>query len=100
MEKVSWSSEAESNLSEIGDYIAVDNPDAAWRTVCEIVDHISLLENFPHLGTPYRVENGKQIYETPSGKYRIFYIIRKPDNEVFIIKIWHGARQEPDFTDI
>jgi len=82
MEKVSWSSQAESNLSEIGDYIAIDNPDAAWRTVCEIVDHINLLENFPKLGTLYRVENGKQIYE------------------VYIIKIWHGARQEPYFPDI
>jgi toxin ParE1/3/4 len=99
MEKVSWSSEAEVDLAEIGDYIASENPEAAWRIISDIVEHTEMLANFPKMRPIYCVENSLEIRESLCGKYRIFYTIRN-GTEVHILKIWQGARDEPDFTGV
>ena len=96
MEKVTWSAEADADLADIGSYIAANNPDAAWRVICKIIDQAEVLAKFPKLRPIYRVENGVEVRETLSGNYRIFYTVRN-DGEIYILKIWHGARQEPNF---
>ena len=97
MEQVSWSAEAEADLAAIGEYIATENPDAAWRVICEIIEQAEFLAKFPKLRPIYRVENGIEIRATRSGKYRMFYTVRA-NSEIYILKIWHGAREEPDFS--
>jgi plasmid stabilization system protein ParE len=47
--------EAFSDLGEIRDYIAEDNPDAADRAITEIFDEMRALVAFPHQG--YRRPN-------------------------------------------
>jgi plasmid stabilization system protein ParE len=43
--------EALTDLEEIRDYIASENPDAANRVLIEIFDAIRVLSQFPHTGT-------------------------------------------------
>jgi plasmid stabilization system protein ParE len=83
---------AEADVSEIWDYIAQDNRDAATAFVLRLEEQIGTLERFPErcplvrenelLGTAYR----HLVY----GNYRtIFKII---ESKVIIMRVLHGAR--------
>jgi len=83
---------AEDDVTEIWQYIAQDNPDAATAFVLRLEEQIGTLERFPGrcplvrenelLGTAYR----HLVY----GNYRtIFKII---ESRVIIMRVLHGAR--------
>lgn len=54
MAKIIWTSEAERWITEIYDYIALDNPVAAKKVVRGIYDRVQILSQFPEIG--YRFE--------------------------------------------
>ncbi len=83
---------AEADVSEIWDYIAQDNRDAATAFVLRMEEQINTLERFPErcplarenelLGTAYR----HLVY----GNYRtIFKIV---ESRLIIMRVLHGAR--------
>ena len=83
---------AESDVDEIWEYIAQDEPDAVTAFVLRLEEQINTLERFPKrcplvrenelLGTAYR----HLVY----GNYRtIFKII---ESRVIIMRVLHGAR--------
>jgi len=83
---------AESDVDEIWEYLAQDEPDAATAFVLRLEEQINTLERFPErcprvrenelLGTAYR----HLVY----GNYRtIFKII---ESRVIIMRVLHGAR--------
>ena len=83
---------AESDVDEIWEYLAQDDPDAATAFVLRLEEQINTLERFPErcplvrenelLGTAYR----HLVY----GNYRtIFKII---ESRVIIMRVLHGAR--------
>lgn len=88
--KVVLSAEALSDLEQIGDYIAQDNPARARGFVAELIGKARGLADMPnafpvvpryaHLGLRRRVH----------GNYLIFY--RVGDERVTVIHILHGAR--------
>jgi plasmid stabilization system protein ParE len=86
--KVNWTDEARRWLQEIYDYIATDNPDAAYRTVSEIHEKAGLLGQFPEMGSLYRGDRKVRILL--SGQYRIAYVI-KPPTDIDVIGVFHGA---------
>jgi toxin ParE1/3/4 len=90
MVKVRWTKEAESWLREIHDYIAQDNPAAAFRTVQRIYHKAELLEEFPEIGYVYRKQKPHPIRILLYGHYRIAYVI-KPGGEIDILGVFHGA---------
>jgi plasmid stabilization system protein ParE len=55
MAEINWTAEAERWLSDIYDYIAADNPDAAFRVVESIYETVQLLRQFPELGSRTRL---------------------------------------------
>jgi plasmid stabilization system protein ParE len=88
--KVVLSAEALSDLQQIGDYIAQDNPARARSFVAELLGKAGELADMPrafpvvpryaHLGVRRRVH----------GSYLIFY--RVADEGVTVIHVLHGAR--------
>lgn len=90
MGKVRWTSEAESWLLEIHNYIARDNPAAAFRTVQGIYKKAEVLEDFPEIGYVYRRHGTQQVRILLYGHYRIAYVV-KPNGDIDILGVFHGA---------
>ena len=83
---------AEADVSEIGDYIAQDNRDAATAFVPRLEEQINTLERFPERGPLVRENEllGTAYRHLVYGNYRtIFKII---ESRVIIMRVLHGAR--------
>ena len=89
MARISWTQEAQRWLSDIFDYIAADNPQAAARTVQGIYDRAQDLQRFPELGARY-TSSPRPVRVLLYGHYRIAYLIRD-DGDVTILGVFHGA---------
>jgi plasmid stabilization system protein ParE len=50
MAELVWVEPALSDLDEIADFIALDDPEAAHRLVSRVLDHVERLAEFPELG--------------------------------------------------
>lgn len=87
---------AESDLEEIGDYIARDNPARALSFVREIREQCAKIAATP-LAAPVRPELGERIRMFVFGNYLIFYTVES--DSVRIERILHGARNIPDLFD-
>jgi plasmid stabilization system protein ParE len=88
--RVNWTQEAESWLLEIHNYIAQDNPAAAFRTVQGIYRKAEVLEEFPEIGYVYRKHEALPIRILLYGHYRIAYLIKSAD-EIDVLGVFHGA---------
>jgi plasmid stabilization system protein ParE len=86
--EVVWTAEAQRWLKEIHDYIALDNPDAAYRTVSAIHERAQILLMFPEAGHLYRTDRDVRILLF--GHYRIAYLIG-PNRDVDVLGVFHGA---------
>lgn len=93
--KIVWTDPALDDLSEIVRYVAADDPSAAERLGQAFLNQVSLLSNFPHLGAPYRRRKHPEVRETPCRGYRIFYRVLEQSRTVEVLRVWHGARDEP-----
>lgn len=89
MRRLSFSPEAKSDLLEIADYIARDDPARAATFVEELEERCAGLVNFPESGTA-RPELAPELRSKPHGRYIIFY--RASPAELRIARILHGAR--------
>ena len=57
MAEISWTDEAQRWLTDIFEYIAADNPQAAARTVQVIYDRAQDLKRFPGIGSRYTISS-------------------------------------------
>src|SRR5690348_14319458 len=92
--KVIFSPQAIADLESAVRYIAQDNPAAAVRVGNALLDRISILEDFPLIGSPYPKRPG--VRKLISRPYIIFYRPRLEENCVDILRYWHGSRGEPE----
>lgn len=93
--RVVFSTEAESDLEAIGDFIAGDNPARADSFIAELAEQARALGDFPsrfplvaafaHLGVRRRTH----------GNYLILYRVEK--TRVLILRFIHGARDYEAF---
>ncbi len=92
MDDVVWTHRALSNLDDIGEYIAQDDPPAAERTIRRIVEQVSGLAFYPRIGRVGSVEDTREliISGTP---YIAVYRIRE---RVEVLRIRHAAQRCPD----
>ena len=91
--KVLFSDEALRDLSEIIDYVARDNPEAASRLGRSLIDHSNVLQAFPYVGAFVPKRPGvRKLFHTP---YKIYYRIHADRKVVEILHFWHGARKTP-----
>lgn len=89
MAEISWTEEAQRWLEEIFEYIAVDNPTAAARTVQGIYDQAQALRTFPEMGYRYQASS-RHVRILLYGHYRIAYLV-KDDGYVDVLGVFHGA---------
>ncbi len=89
MAEITWTEEAKSWLEDIFEYIAVENPTAAGRTVQGIFDRAQVLTNFPQIGYRY-TDSLRHVRILLYGHYRIAYLV-KDDGNIDILGIFHGS---------
>ena len=94
--KVIWDEEAIDELGKAVRYIAPDNPVAARKTGETIIRKAGILGSFPRLGKIYSKLNRDDVREIPVPPYRVIYHIKDAERSVRILKVWHGARREPE----
>ena len=89
-----YSHQAAEDINAIGDYIAIDSPDAADRVIDRIDERCKLLALNPHSGTS--VENFQEDLRAVSvGVYAIFYLPLQGEAGIRVARILHGARVLP-----
>ena len=91
MAQVIWTDPALSELDEIADYIALENPLAANNLVQRVFAHVEQLANHPESGSRPQELKGwryRQVIEPP---YRIFY--RIDGDRVFILYVIRSEKR-------
>ena len=96
--RLRWTDPAQTDLLEILEYIARDNPAAADRVARCLVSAIEALAEQPRLGRPGRVAGTRELVipGLPDvAVYRITEPGRAASSEVEVLRIIHGARRWP-----
>lgn len=96
MSHFSLSTLADSDLDEIWNYIAQDNPDNATQFLLKLMDRFYLLASNPMIGTS-RPSFGPGMRMFPYENYSIFYIL--VEGGVEIIRVLHSARDTTKIFD-
>ncbi|RLQ20853.1 type II toxin-antitoxin system RelE/ParE family toxin [Seongchinamella sediminis] len=90
MAELVWTEPALSDLNEIAEYIALENPVAAQKLVQEIFSAVERLERHPGSGKiPEELGTGR-YREVVVNPCRIFY--RHPKGKVFILYVMRSER--------
>lgn len=88
MGTINWTLEAERWLKDIYDYIALDNPSAAFDTVQAIYERVQNLELHPEMGERYHLSE-RNVRILLHDHYRIVYLVRT--DGVDVLGVFHGA---------
>lgn len=96
--KIIFSPQAIVDLESVVGFIAKENPEAAVRIGDALIDRVTILEDFPLLGSKYPKRPG--VRKLVSKPYVIFYRFREKENAVDILRYWHGAQREPDLVSL
>jgi len=83
--EIIWSPLAQTKLSEIAEYIALDKPSAAIKWVKTVLDSVENLLLFPKSGRNVPELENDYYKELIIGNYRIIYKIS--DNQIQILTI-------------
>jgi len=94
--KIVWTLRSRQDLREIATFIARDNPAAAIKLGDLIFARVDSLENFPELGRVVPERNQASIREIVVKNYRVVYRLRHSENIIEVLRVWHGARGEPE----
>ncbi|HEY1110304.1 MAG TPA: type II toxin-antitoxin system RelE/ParE family toxin [Opitutaceae bacterium] len=95
--KIIWAPNSLNDLREIVTFIAADNPPAALRMGDRIFDAADRLADFPNLGHPLRDKHRPNHRELVVADYRMIYRFDETANALIILRVWHGARGDPQF---
>jgi plasmid stabilization system protein ParE len=85
------------DLHDLCSYIGRNNSQAAEEVGTGILDHVRILATFPFIGPAYPRGASGPLREIVFRPYRIFYDVSDEMQQVQILHVWHGARQEPTF---
>ena len=91
--RVRYTSTALLEVVDILTYIAADSPRAAARVSAEIERTVERLRRYPLSSTREADEGETRIAKVGRYPYLIFYTVE--GDEVVILQVRHGARQEP-----
>ncbi|HVC55028.1 MAG TPA: type II toxin-antitoxin system RelE/ParE family toxin [Stellaceae bacterium] len=91
---IRWTRPALVDYSEIISRIRNANPGAAIRIGQSIKDRLALLATMPRMGRRGRVAGTRELVlsRTP---YIVIYELRGPDEQIYILRVLHGARRWP-----
>ena len=91
--KIRWTPTAARHLKAIQDYIAKDNPAAAYRVAQTIRQHVERLAQHPYAGRTGRVAGTRELVIS-----RLPYIAAYAvsGDQVAILAVLHDAQQWPE----
>lgn len=96
MAELIWTEPALSDLSEVAEYIALENPSAAGALVERVFSAVERLERHPASGkVPLELE-GNRYREVICGPCRIFY--RHSKGQVIILYVMRSERELRNFV--
>ncbi len=95
MARLIWSESALSDINDIAEYIALENPAAAKALVQRVFTTVERLEQHPSSGKIPVELKGERYREVVSGPCRIFY--RYDQNIVMIVYVMRSERQLRNF---
>ena len=87
-----WSIHSSTNVADIRDYIANDNPQAAQNVLDEIRRVVNSLRDFPLLGHAGRRAGARELVIT---RYPYLIIYRLDAKKVRILAVVHQSRKHP-----
>lgn len=90
---INFTPEAEADLQSIHDYIAEHNSETAKRVIARVLQAIAILENFPLLGRPGRVDTTREYSITGLPYFAVYRLSN--ETEIDIIAIIHERRMYP-----
>lgn len=93
--QIIWTLRSREDLRSIATFIARDNPPAALKLGEQIFARVDTLAQFPELGRIVPERGEPHIREIVVKPYRIIYRLKKSENQIEILRVWHGARGEP-----
>ena len=81
------------HLEDVGDRIAIDNPENARDFIRELLEHIQSLSEYPLRCPPAQegTRRGRQLRQLVVGSYRIVFSVR--EKVVMVYSVKHGARR-------
>lgn len=93
MIEIIWTSPALTELEAIQDYIAAENPSAAYRVALHIQEAVENLKTFPKMGRPGRVKHTRELILSD-----IPYIVpyKIAPRAIYILSVFHASRKWPD----
>ena len=89
---LTWSDEAESDVTHILEYVAKRNPLAAHKLLDTIDEKVSGLPLNPKLYRPGRIEGTREMPVTPT--YLVIY--KESAGEIRILRVLHTAQMWPE----
>ena len=92
--KVYWTEDAVRDRTQIYNFIAQDNPDAAARLDQNFSSAATRLAEFPLIGRPGIIPGTREL--RPHENYRLVYEIQ--DGAIFIQSVVHIARRWPPLS--
>ena len=94
--RLRWTAPAAQALEGIQDYIAKDNPRAAYAVAQRIRSAVNNLEQHPKIGRAGRI---RDVYELviPGTPYIVPYRIK--NDEIQILSVYHASRRWPKAFD-
>jgi toxin ParE1/3/4 len=94
--KIVWTLRSRDDLRSIATFIARDNPAAALKLGDLIFTRVDTLQNFPELGRVVPERNEPDIRQIVVKNYRVVYRVRQKERTIEVLRVWHGARSEPE----
>lgn len=95
MAQLVWTEPALSDLNEIAEYIALENPTAARDLVQRVFSAVERLERHPSSGKFPEELEGRRYGEVVCGPCRVFY--RHSRGQVLILYVMRSERQLRSF---
>lgn len=89
MGKIYWSEVAESDLENIGNFIAKDAPIFAIEFIESLLAHTRNLSNFPLLGRIVPEFDNEELREVIYHNYRIVYTMKSKD--IYVVSVTHSS---------
>lgn len=86
------------DLTDIHDYIALDNPVAAERLVLSLLEMFDKTVDYPEIGRAAdEIRQGYRLLTR--GNYLMIYRVLPEEKTVELLRVVHGARDWPTLLD-
>ena len=92
-----YSARAETDLIEIGEYIAQRSPQNAESYVNQITAFCRKVALSPKVRRVQAHLKGRPLRKALFKSHRIYYALLPDERGIEVVHIRHGAQQEPDF---